>query len=252
MKKNLVNLLVSLLFALCSQSQIGIMTDFPDASAELDIFSSDKGLLIPRVTLSNVLTNPAPVTNPAVGLLVFNIGVNQYPGFYFWNGDGWYYLRSDPPSGSYYTRHIIQCYNVTPVMVNDTSMAHAIAWNGEDFKDPDGFLHSNTVNPSRIYFVNAGVYEISYAINIDADVNHEYMVSCKIRKNGTTYISRGPGYAGAWDKVDDKQTNGPGTFCYIFFPNEYIEVMARAEGSWGDAWTIPYQSHIYVKLIKEF
>lgn len=252
MKKLCTILSVLFLLPLYSIPQIGIQNDFPDPSAELDITSADKGLLIPRVELTNDLTNPAPVTNPAVGLLVFNIGTNQVPGFYYWNGDGWYFLRADPPTGSYYTRYIIQCYNITPIMVNHELTPQAITWDGEDFKDPDGFMHSNTVNPSRIYFQESGVYEISYAINIDADVNHEYMVSCKVRKNGSTYISRGPGYAGAWDKVDDKQTNGPGTFCYIFFAGEYIEILTQAEGSWGDAWTIPYQSHIYVKLIKEF
>ncbi|OQP56923.1 hypothetical protein A3860_10120 [Niastella vici] len=47
--------------------QVGIGTTQPDASAALEIRSTDKGLLIPRVDLGF-----SPVTTPATGLMVFN------------------------------------------------------------------------------------------------------------------------------------------------------------------------------------
>ncbi len=75
-------------------AQVGIQTDTPDASSVLDIVSSDKGLLIPRVNLSASLTNPDPVNLPATGLLVFNTGTNQETGFYFWNGSMWQMLKT--------------------------------------------------------------------------------------------------------------------------------------------------------------
>ena len=70
-------------------AQIGVQTNFPDASSALDIVSSDKGLLIPRVTLTANLGNPSPVTTPATGLMVFNSGSNQPLGFYYWDGSQW-------------------------------------------------------------------------------------------------------------------------------------------------------------------
>ncbi len=71
------------------QAQIGILTNTPDASAAVDIVSTSKGLLIPRVALSSDLSSPSPVSNPATGLLIFNTGANQPIGFYYWSGSKW-------------------------------------------------------------------------------------------------------------------------------------------------------------------
>jgi hypothetical protein len=78
-----------MLCTLALSAQVGVHTDFPDNSSAMDIVATDKGLLIPRVTLSNDLTDPSPVTAPAVGLLVFNDGLNQPLGFYYWDGVQW-------------------------------------------------------------------------------------------------------------------------------------------------------------------
>ncbi len=69
--------------------QVGIQTNSPHASSALDIVATDKGLLIPRVTLTANLSSASPVTAPATGLLVFNTGANQPVGLYFWNGSAW-------------------------------------------------------------------------------------------------------------------------------------------------------------------
>lgn len=57
----------------------------PDASSMLDISSTNKGLLIPRVTLTQT-TSTSPVTSPANSLLVYNTAtVNDVtPGYYYW------------------------------------------------------------------------------------------------------------------------------------------------------------------------
>jgi|GEM_PF-525396 len=73
--------------------QVGIQTDTPDPSSALEIESTDKGLLIPRVTLSANLLSPSPVTAPATGLLIYNSGPNQEQGFYFWTGSIWKMLK---------------------------------------------------------------------------------------------------------------------------------------------------------------
>jgi hypothetical protein len=54
---------------------VGIGTIAPDASAVLDIVSTSKGALLPRVALAN------GIANPATGLLVFQTGGT--PGFYY-------------------------------------------------------------------------------------------------------------------------------------------------------------------------
>jgi len=74
---------------------VGIGTNNPDSSAQLDVFSNDKGFLPPRIAL--IATNTAsPVTNPKTGLLVYNTVMaggtptNVSPGYYYWNGSSWY------------------------------------------------------------------------------------------------------------------------------------------------------------------
>jgi len=73
---------------------VGINTTglLPGPSAGLDINFSDRGLLIPRVSLTNV-NNPSPVNTPAISLLVYNTNPNVTGGcgvgFYYWNGSQW-------------------------------------------------------------------------------------------------------------------------------------------------------------------
>lgn len=50
---------------------IGIGTSAPNTSAILDINSSNKGILIPRVTLTGI-TDGTTITSPATGLIVYN------------------------------------------------------------------------------------------------------------------------------------------------------------------------------------
>lgn len=53
----------------------------PNASAKLDISATDKGILIPRVTLAN---RPA---SPVAGLLIYQ--TDNTPGFYYYTGAAW-------------------------------------------------------------------------------------------------------------------------------------------------------------------
>jgi hypothetical protein len=70
----------------------------PDASASLDVVATDKGVLIPRVSISNALT-AAPVTSPTTSLLVYNTNASitsgNGTGYYYWNGTQWVKLSSD-------------------------------------------------------------------------------------------------------------------------------------------------------------
>lgn len=70
-KKLLIILLI--IFTVSSNAQIGIGTATPDASAILDIFSTTKGLLMPRMTTAQRLL----IVNPAVGLTIFNTSSGQ-------------------------------------------------------------------------------------------------------------------------------------------------------------------------------
>ncbi|MDQ6479195.1 hypothetical protein [Dyadobacter sp. LHD-138] len=62
---------------LMAQNNVGINTASPDASAVLDISSSNKGLLIPRLSQSE----RGGIQSPATGLLIFQ--TDNTPGFYY-------------------------------------------------------------------------------------------------------------------------------------------------------------------------
>ncbi len=61
---------------------VGINTTTPDPSAALDVVSSDKGLLIPRMSSAERQS----ISSPGVGLMVFDNTTNA---FYYFNGIGW-------------------------------------------------------------------------------------------------------------------------------------------------------------------
>ncbi|NLB85966.1 MAG: hypothetical protein GX793_02775 [Bacteroidales bacterium] len=72
-----------------AQQNVGFGTTSPHASALLDMTATDKGLLIPRVTLLAINNGTAPVNNPATGLLVYNSAGSLEKGFYYWDGTQW-------------------------------------------------------------------------------------------------------------------------------------------------------------------
>ena len=77
-----------IVFPFLLHAQVGINTTTPDASSMLDISATDKGLLVPRVSIPN-LNAAAPVTSPAVSLLVYNTNATTGVGFHYWNGTQW-------------------------------------------------------------------------------------------------------------------------------------------------------------------
>jgi hypothetical protein len=75
-------------------AQVGVNTTIPDPSSMLDVSATNKGVLVPRVSLPNVTTTMLDGTNTAAtGLLIWNtnaatVGGNGV-GFYFFNGTQW-------------------------------------------------------------------------------------------------------------------------------------------------------------------
>ena len=78
------------LIAYTSIAQTDIGTTTPDPSAKLDLSSTNKGFLPPRVTLTGT-TDITTIANPATALLVYNTGTNTNisAGYYYWNGSAW-------------------------------------------------------------------------------------------------------------------------------------------------------------------
>ncbi len=83
--------LLLLLFSTVIYSQVGINTITPDPNSILDVVSTDKGVLLPRVELIS-LTNPSPLSTHTKGMIVFNngtFGSIVKEGYYYNDGTKW-------------------------------------------------------------------------------------------------------------------------------------------------------------------
>jgi len=84
MKKILYFLLFSIAAQSLSAQNVGIGTSTPASSAQLDISSTSKGMLVPRMNK----TQKNAILSPATGLLVYQTGPDS-TGFHYYNGVNW-------------------------------------------------------------------------------------------------------------------------------------------------------------------
>ncbi|MBP7346387.1 MAG: tail fiber domain-containing protein [Sediminibacterium sp.] len=77
-----------------AQNNVGVNTTTPHASAALDVTSTDKGMLAPRMTAAQ----KTAIASPATGLLVFQ--TDGTPGFYYYNGTAWVALSGGVASAT--------------------------------------------------------------------------------------------------------------------------------------------------------
>jgi hypothetical protein len=96
MKKTRIYLtvLVFCLFTSISMAQVGIGTNIPAPSAQLDVTSTERGFLPPRMTTAQ----RDLIASPATGLLVFQ--TDNTAGYYFYNGTAWVGLGASSANSS--------------------------------------------------------------------------------------------------------------------------------------------------------
>lgn len=86
--KNILPLVALLCHCLIFHAQVGIgkNSNNPNQSSVLDVSANNKGILFPRVALSNI-TDVITINNPANGLFVYNTSSNNSvsPGFYYYS-----------------------------------------------------------------------------------------------------------------------------------------------------------------------
>ena len=106
-----------------------------DASAILDVVSTSKGMLVPRMTS----TQRNAISSPATGLLIYQ--TNSTPGFYYYDGSTWQAIGGGGSGGSESDPQV------------SSSLANYIpVWNGSTLID--GSIRDN--NEGISIFPNAG------------------------------------------------------------------------------------------------
>ena len=148
---------------------VGINSDgsSPDASAMLDIKSTDKGLLIPRVALTNT-SLASPITSPATSLLVYNTATtgDVTPGYYYWNGNQWVRFATGNISGLINcssTNYLIKSDGVNGVCTDIIENANKNIGIGAT---PNDNYKMYVYRPSTSYGAGkAGIYSYRYGIS---------------------------------------------------------------------------------------
>ncbi len=183
----------------------------PNASAVLDLQTTNKGLLLPRVALTST-TSASPLSAHVAGMTVYNTatagtGANAVtPGQYYNNGTAW--VRIQP-----YTETIDPTYMV---WVNTANPNSATAFDDIPYYNEDGsvnsaFTNDNTLKAKTNYFYvgtdgSSWIYNgTSYITNTPSPATEWYVEgtnidagnskTVNIMRSGSIGIGQSPGYA---------------------------------------------------------
>lgn len=85
----ILHLIALMPLSMMAQNAVGINTDTPDASSILEIVSTDKGVLIPRMSFAE----RNAIVSPVKGLLIFQNSGTE--GFYYYDGSSWKIVGED-------------------------------------------------------------------------------------------------------------------------------------------------------------
>jgi hypothetical protein len=133
--------------AITSFAQVGIGTTTPDPSAQLDVVSTNKGLLVPRVATTADVTG-----TPAKGLIVYQTSTPE--GFYVYTEGNWRKLITSADTSAIYATGY-----------NSDTRSYYTSNSFDTFSNVQlsGFLmpNSSTFSP-----INSGTYLISYRVNV--------------------------------------------------------------------------------------
>lgn len=158
-------------------AQVGIGTTNPDGSSILDIESTDKGILIPRLTTAQINA----IVNPANGLMVYNTDIGE---FQFNNGTiatpDWSKI-SHTPSVKYSNTDITTNINNNGAYAN-IPIFGTLGWNDDTtlYTQAGNTLTINTDGRYRI------TVNISYRVPaIAGNTDQRVSVEAQIAINGT-------------------------------------------------------------------
>lgn len=136
-------------FIITSSGSTGIGTTTPDDSAILDITSTDKGILGPRISLTSATMQLGSNPN-ASGLLIYNTGPVLLPGYYFWNGSEWRVFNTSSSGGG--GGPVANVENIAAMGPLVATNENGRAGYGLSITTPDGRFSVRTFIPTGLGF----------------------------------------------------------------------------------------------------
>lgn len=203
-------------FLLCTSTcfaQVGIGTDTPNASSILELQSTDKGLLLPRLTTAE----RDLIASPVEGLTIYNTTTESLE-VYISEAVGWSHLSTEA--------------DATPTLtLYDDNTGTIPSQNGTFYNLPVGGETSEIQEINTDYFsvISDGKIEIlkdgSYIINASWSVSNlktgsnKYILAVFLNNNRIAYLSRGVATLGSGDHF-----GVTGTFQYKFAAGDVIDI----------------------------
>lgn len=176
---NFISLLFLFLAGLLN-AQVIIGDSLAGAPAILEVGTSNKGLLVPRISISD-LTVSSPVSNPKTGLLVVNTNATSGEGLVQWNGTKWQKLSTNKDVTNY-----IASLGVERVYFVGVTSGQTSAVNTDVVLQMNTLVLNNGSVSNNIYTIpTTGLYEISanWRASSVNSVNSYFIL--KIKSNGT-------------------------------------------------------------------
>ncbi|MCX7696239.1 MAG: hypothetical protein N2Z72_00925 [Bacteroidales bacterium] len=214
----------------------------PHPSAMLEVRSSNKGILIPRVVLIQT-TLSAPIANPQTSLLVYNTATQNdvYPGYYYWDGAKWVRLLIN--------QDLSFAWLLTG---NNISPQHFIGTlNNEDFKiytnnsekiriTTQGFMGIGTSNPLAILHVKGNIRHSGFLIS-EGNYAKEWMKFDETPFGHSLILGAGAlTVVGGGESSDSVRANiPPSQECLILSSDETgnnpaIQFITSVQSGWGN------------------
>jgi hypothetical protein len=148
----------------CFSQSLSVNTDgsAADTSAILDIKSTTKGILIPRVTLAE----KNAINMPANGLMVYQTDNN--PGFYFYNGTAWNSLAASSTNSGSLQQNSGKLKNGVMIVVYTDQEAYGFSANSAGNPNwysltlPDQVIGSTATDSSILLYTATDAYGFAY------------------------------------------------------------------------------------------
>jgi hypothetical protein len=166
--KHIILSLMTTVLSWSATAQVGIGTNNPDNSAVLDIESTTKGLLAPRMTAAQ----RTAISTPAEGLIVFQ--TDNTPNLYCFVNGAWTAISSSPSAGLW-----------TPVITD--------ASGGSIDGTATGFYQrvGNVVNFSGTISIPGGYYYLSIQASLPISSNFTLVTDASGSVSGSYFNNNG-------------------------------------------------------------
>jgi hypothetical protein len=215
--------IVSLFFSMHLFAQTGIGTTTPNASAKLDVYSTNKGFLPPRVTLTSA-SDASTIASPAEGLLVYNLGsVGLQAGYYYWNGASWATIATASSAGNGVTSSdMVKLYSkaysaATPdsTIANATGYKFTVPVSGRYLFDFTSSGYVNQTTMTITFKVRQGTTDLATDAqtgnnnNVHVEYNGKMEVNLQAGVTYNVYVTTtGSRDGGDYDRVYYKMVSG--------------------------------------------